>query len=218
MGIKIEINGGYEAIGQLVLTLNEKAVKKAVAKSIQRAVKSTLVFAAREFRVRYALPMGSKSSKGGMGKTAPGLKSLLSVTFPKYVKSKTIGSMQGTLSFSTKPISMIHFVKGDKSPTAMKGIPVKSRKPVIVKFPGGKTNKLAKAFIAKAKAGSVQVFRRNLRNRLVKQAVPSLRTYFDTNKPMQERINAFAMQKYKQEFKANLNYYLTQVSMPRVKK
>lgn len=143
-----KLQRAIEEIGQ--------AADKVIPKAMDKAMEAVKWEAAKAASKHINLGMGEQDSDGGKGMVAPGLRGMLKATkaqAPAYISH---------LLFRTKPISMIHFVMGKKSPTSQKGIPVSARSPVVVKIKPGKNTALKRSFIARAN-NAVQVFYRTSR-------------------------------------------------------
>lgn len=197
-------------IGLILNTVNKVALQKAAVRSANRAGVSLRAQSARAMRERYNLPIGG-SSKGGGGTVPPGLKSSIEIEKARYKSGRGVGEVYSVLRTNDKPVSMIHFVRGQKTPAIQKGIKVKKRKKLKVAITRGNVRPLAGAFILKAK-GSVQVYRR-VGGTLHKQSVPSLWRLLE--KPeLKSKLELFGRERFEEEMKTNIPFFLSQVKKP----
>jgi hypothetical protein len=80
-------------------------------------------------------------------------------TWLEKARGGTLGGLTAAVAFSTRPIPMIEFVRGNKAPIVQKGVPVKRRRKLKVEIVPGKRHTLDKAFIQKVH--TTQVFKRD---------------------------------------------------------
>lgn len=190
--------------------LTDVALKKAVVRSVNRAADTVRKDGAIILRQHYRLPM-TGSSKGGSGQKPPGLRDMIVLDKAKYNRKDHLASFQSKVRTSDKPISLIHFVVGKKEPRPQKGIPIRRRRLLNVRI-SQKRAALAKAFIAKGRGGAVQVFRRGMAGKLIKQSVPSINVVF--NRPaIRSRMMGIALKRYVKEMEHNVPFYIGQIKM-----
>lgn len=111
-------------------------------------------------------------------------------------KISASNALSAQLLVSGRPMSMIRFVLGSKTPRPMKGLSYKQRRKIKVEvFPGSKITK-AHAFIAKGQNGNFQLFQRQGKERLPlnKLVAPALSNIFKSP-AVASRIKAFANQR-----------------------
>lgn len=216
MALVIQVTG--DMAGQIRQYLNgftNVAIKKAAVQSMNRTAITVRKESVKIVGSKLKLPKGGRSSKGGGGNTPPGLKSLFEITKARYSRSVPLNQIYSSVNTSNKPISLIHFVRGQKAPIPQKGIPVARRKKVVVEVTPGRKVKLNTAFIAKSRrGGAVQVFRRDHNDKLIKQSVPSPYGFMGKAE-VQGPISRIAFDRYKVEFARQLEYYSKQIPRPR---
>lgn len=215
MALVLKVDSNMNQIGQWLKGFSNIAVKKAAVQSMNRVAITLRKESAKIVGTRLKLPKGGRSSKGGGGNTPPGLKSLFEISKARYSRSVSLNQTYASVNTSSKPISLIHFVRGQRVPTPQLGIPVAKRKKVVVEVSPGRKIKLNKAFIAKSsRGGAIHVFKRDNANKLIKQSVPS--AWVVMGKPeVQRAISKIGFERYQIEFKRNLEYYSKQVPRPR---
>lgn len=206
--MKLKISVDSYKIKKVLEGWSEKALKKSAVRSANRAATSVRMEATRRMKARYNLP-SSGSYKGEGGLKPPGIKPNIIIQRAKGNSKKSLGEIFATIRVSNKPISLIHFVRGEKSPLQQKGIPVKRRPLLKVQITRGNTRKMRKVFIAKANS-SVQVYRKE-RGTMHKQSVPSLWRLLE--KPeMKNQLEIFGRQVFEQEMARNLPFFTAQLS------
>ena len=127
----------------------------------------------------------------------------------RYSKSKTLGETYAAIFISNKPISLIHFVRGSKTPANQKGVPVNKRKKVRIAIRRGKSFVMRRGFILNAK-GSIQLYRPGHGkggNRIAhKQAIPSF--FRLAMKPeIKSKVELYGRQRFQEEMAVNLKFY-----------
>lgn len=132
----------------------------------------------------------------------------------KRAKGNSLGELDASLEISGRPMSLIRFVVGDKSPRPQAGIPVAKRKRVKVEVKPGTRAIRAHAFIAQGKGGNFQVFTRKGQGRFNKQSVPSLASVFAKDE-IHVPLEKFAQEQFLSEFDRLFTYKLEQLSMPK---
>ena len=216
MALVVQVTGDMAGqISGFLKGFTNVAMKKAAVQSMNRVATTVRKESVKIIGSRLKLPKGGRSSKGGGGNTPPGLKSLFEISKAKYSRSIPLNQIYSSVNTSSKPISLIHFVRGQKAPIPQKGIAVARRKKVVVEVTPGRKVKLQTAFIAKSRrGGAVQVFRRDNNDKLIKQSVPSV--YGFMAKPeVRTPIGRIAFDRYKIEFPRALEYYSKQIPRPR---
>lgn len=215
MALILKVDSNMNQIGSYLKGFTNIAIKKAAVQSMNRTAITVRKESAKIVGTRLKLPKGGRASKGGGGNTPPGLKSLFEISKARFSRSVPLNQIYASVNTSSKPISLIHFVRGQKVPSQQKGIPIARRKKVVVEITPGRKIKLNKAFIAKSsRGGAIHVFRRDNADKLIKQSVPS--PYIVMGKPeVQRAISKVAFERYQTEFVRNLAYYSKQLPRPR---
>jgi hypothetical protein len=204
MKLKISTNAGN--IGRILQGWNEKVLKKATARSVNRAAVTVRKEATKLIRQRYNLP-ATGSSKGSGGLKPPGIKPNILISNAKYSPKKTLSDIYSVIRVSNEPVSMIHFVRGEKTPQQQKGIAVSKRALLKVQITRGNTRRLKKVFIAKAN-GSVQVYRKI--GVMHKQSVPSIWRMIERPE-IKNKLEVIGRIRFETEMEANLKYFSTQL-------
>lgn len=216
MSIHIQVQHNFGIIKSYLKTMSTVSVKKAVVQACNRSAVTGRKEAAKILGKTIKLPQGGRSSKGGGGLTPPGIKSMITITKARYGRNIPVDRMFSTINSSDKPISLIHFVRGAKSPRPQLGIPIKNRLPIQVEITKGRKLRLNKAFIAKSRrGGSVQVYRKDGNAKMVKQSAPALYRWFvkpHVIGPTRDIIT----KRYAEEFPRQLNYYLNIQRAPKI--
>lgn len=124
--------------------------KSAVTKSVRRAINRTLPTYNRDAKnlIKKAIKLPKKYSITKI------------MSRKKYTGGSDIEKMHGTITVKSSAISLIHFVKGRKTPPKQKGVRVSNRKNLKYGIKPGQTSVAKGAFIARGRNGNTQVFRR----------------------------------------------------------
>lgn len=174
--MRIRIKHNLDDIPKELRKMAEKQVRAALFRATNETARRVRKTFSMEIRKRINLPASGKSD-GGRGRRPPGVKDLLQVNMAQRpTRGAKLTSIFATIGSSSKPISLIHFVRGSKQPPRMAGIPAKRRRKVKVMVEKGKAGVRPKMFIQEAK-GAVQVWRRHRRkgpDKMLKQATGSL--------------------------------------------
>jgi len=199
MSIKIEAD--LRKFGQELNLFNDKH-KEAVVKSVRRAIKrsvtpyrkNTKKLIQRNVRLPRAVPINKIVTK--FAKTG----------------GFNINKMLGQVRVSSKPISLIHFVKGKKSPARSKGVKVSRRKPLRFMIKPGKTTKGNRRFIAKGKGGNYQVFQRRGKksNPITKQNATNP-AWIVRDQIKIKRLKLFGALKLQKEYEKSLAHLLSKM-------
>lgn len=204
MPLVIQVSHQFNRIAPYLKGFSEVAIKKATVQAVNRVALTARKEGANIASRELALPKGK-------------LKSYFDIQKARYSRAIPIGQIYSTLNASSRPISLINFVKGDKNPRPQKGIPVNKRRKLVVEVKKGTKVVLPKAFIARSsRGGAIQVFRRGKGEKLIKQSVPSMFVIF--NKPdVSARIRSVISSRFKIEFDRSLAYYARQIPKPRAR-
>ena len=205
--MKIVVKAPTSKITRILQGWSEIALKKATTRSVNRAAVSIRKEATKLLKEKYNLPT-SGGSKGGEGFKPPGIKPNIVIQNAKYSRKRELGEIHSIIRVSSKPISLIHFVKGDKTPMDQRGIPVSKRTLLKVQITRGNTRKMKKVFIARAN-NSVQVYRKQMTMR--KQSIPSLWRLIERPE-IKERLLNFGRMRFEAEMEFNLPFYTAQLS------
>lgn len=212
--ISVSLKHNLNSISKIIDAVGE-AGRRAAVQTINRTALSMRAEGARIIAKRINLPIGGRSSKGGGGRTPPGIKSMIEIGKAKYRRNINLSDVFATIRASPKPISLIHFIRGSKDPAPQKGIKIKDRKILKAMVTKGRTVKLAKAFIARSsRGGATQVFRRKSQGSYHKQSVPSL--YHFMSKPeIQNALRGVALKRLAIEYPRQLAFYTNRIVRPR---
>ncbi len=156
MGINIDITSNIAHIQAAMGDVNKKVFYESVRYSIGKALIAGRAEAAKSLRERLNIKSGDVKKKIGITKP----------------KASSFASLEGILSFDDTPQPLLDFVKGSKSITSQKGIPIKKRRTLKVEITRGKSFKMKGGFIQKVR--STQVFRRGKSGGFKKQSAPSI--------------------------------------------
>lgn len=187
--------------------ISKQVLHQATLRSTNRVATSLRAQAARKVKEKYNLPI-TGTSKGGQGRTPPGIKP--SMEIQKARRGKTLSDIFSVIRTSTKPISLIHFVKGNKNPANQKGVTIKRRKKLRYAVQRGNVRVASRAFILSTK-NSVQVFKHR-DSSLMKQSIPSVWRLLEKAN-IKNQLEVFGRQRFEQEMQANLNFYLNKLSL-----
>lgn len=164
---------------------NDKALTTAFKKASNTALRKLSTQANKQLRTRRKLKKSEIKSDYFTEKKAFGTR---------------LTQMRASLEIASKPISLIRFLKGNKSPRPQSGIPVKKRKLLKIEIVPGKTVR-TKAFIAKGRNNNNHLFRRRTKNQtpIVKQATKALSVVVTRNK-LRRPLERFAGNELNKEF------------------
>lgn len=134
-------------------------------------------------------------------------------------KGNRLHEMKASLEISGKPLSLIHFVVGNKEPRSQAGIPVRKRKSIRVEVKPGRKVQLKSAFITRGRGGNNQIFRRRGKRSypIVKQSVPSLAAVFSRDK-IRKPLESFAQAKLSSEFEKTFQFEINKIAERRAKR
>ncbi len=158
---QVKISADFSRLQRELKKLSGKALSKPIAKAINKAMRETKVALAQKMTEEVNLPLKGNSA-GGKGRTPPGTMSLIQV---KPVKeSSSVDNIDAAMKASLKSHGLIHFVE-PKEPQNQKGVPVKSRPPIIAQVKRGQFSVLKRHFPIRGQGGStVMVFRKDKRS------------------------------------------------------
>lgn len=160
LSFKIDVSTNINEAYTAFRNLNKREIPRACKRSIGRA----LVTLRKE-----AIPILQKEVR---------LKSSVLKDYMNIIKptGSRLDGLSGSLVFSSKPISMIHFVKGSKTPENQKGKKVSRRRKLKYEYKPGRSEIIRHGFIANGKSGNTHVFKRKGVGSLpiMKQSAPSL--------------------------------------------
>lgn len=106
---------------------------------------------------RTALLRSGKTARAQSARDLQAVRRLKISELKEQIKLDVSGSgtqAEGRLRFMPKEFSMLKFVKGRKTPSAQRGVPVKARKRLRVEVERGKVKTLSRSFIARVKRRS----------------------------------------------------------------
>lgn len=195
-GIRINIEDSLDDMNVFLTKARTDALVKAAKSSMNRGISKSNTSSRKQIRKRlYRL----KASE---------VKTMLK---PNKTSSKVdLQGLEVGLASRQRGPTMMRFVKGQKSPRKQKGIPVAKRKPVRVEIRPGRTHKLGRAFIAKAKGDRNQVFRRKGKdsNPIAVQRLPRLSIAFFEQKHFRDRVIKMFQKTFNQRFGPSFNALL----------
>lgn len=121
------------------------------------------------------------------------------------VRGSSIFNVSGSIGLDLKPIPMLEFVRGNKSPISQKGVKIKNRRKLKVEIRPGRKVVLAHAFIQKVR--TLQVFKRKQERRLAAQGIHSIgQEVFRSYKA--NRISEAGLKRFEIEFERDWNVRL----------
>lgn len=165
MSLKIDITENLLEIDQMFDEFKTKQIVLAARRAMNRALvtarKRNLSLIPRELAIK----------KGELRKNH--------IRISK-AKGGTIRSLEGDISFNTKGLPMLQFVRGKKQPSKQKGVKIRNRRKLKVMITPGNVRTMPKMFITKS-TGGFRAFRRKAgTDELKRQHVPSVAFFFDT--------------------------------------
>lgn len=168
--------------------------KSQIHSAARRAINRTLVTVRKESVGIVKKGLRIKSSV---------LKSYISIQKPNQ---KKFYNMQGSLTYQSRGLALIDFVRGQKKATPMKGVKVKKRRKVKVEITPGKKITLNKAFISKTASKGLQVMKGTGKSQVLKmQTAPSLGALLMSRKKnVGVEIQTLARQRFNIEFRRDL--------------
>lgn len=126
-------------------------------------------------------------------------------------KGTMMHKMEGVMIFSGNPIPLKEFVIGPKTNIEQKGIKIRKRRKIKVKFKPGKTIKVAGAFIQKV--NSQQLFRHKGKGRRVRKLAASSLAVIAFRQPRRKRLEDTLMGRFDKVFKQQLQWRHSRTSM-----
>lgn len=203
MGIQASISLDLNAIDQFLTEFKSKAVVNAARKSMNRSISSVRTRINKDLRKERKLKAGVINRR------------YLNV---KKAKGRFLADLEASVGVARDPVSLIHFVVGQKEPRNQKGIAVGKRKPLTVEVVPGRRIKLRSAFIAKGRGGKNQVFRRRSKERypIMKQSTAGLSVIAQRDK-FRLPIEKFAREKWQSEFARTFQFELDKLIAKRGK-
>lgn len=170
--MRVQIKHNFHLLSKELRGLSDKVIRNATYRATNETARRVRKTYSMAIRQRINLP-ASGSSKGGGGRKPPGVKESLEVRIAQRPsRGQALGSIFATIGTSSKPISLIHFVRGSKTPPRMAGIAPNKRRKVRVSVIKGSVGVRPRMFIQEAK-GAVHVWRR-VNGHMLKQATGSL--------------------------------------------
>ena len=127
----------------------------------------------------------------------------------KRLKGPVFNRLEAGLAYSDKPLDLIKFVKGKKSPRKQKGIKVSRRRPIKAEVRPGNVSTLRRTFIAKGRGGNFQAFRRHGK-KLAKQVVPGLSHKIISSLRLRTAVDRAARRRLAREMPINLRFFIGQ--------
>jgi len=196
-GIKIDIEHSLDDMNVWLTKSRTNLLFKAAKSAMNRGISKSNTSSKKQIRKKvYRLKASEVKSMLGMNK----------------VRGSTgrLDGLEVGLKSRQRGPTMIRFVKGQKTPRKQKGIPVSKRKPVRVEIRPGRTHKLGRAFIAKAKGDRNQVFRRKGKepNPIAVQRLPRLSIAFFQERGYRERVIETFRKTFNQRFGPTFNALL----------
>lgn len=203
MAINVNLSVDLDQITGFLDDFKKKALVNATRMSMNRTVASLRTFAnkkAREFR---------KVKAGDLNRKYFSL---------KRASGGDLGRMEASLTISGRPMSLIDFVVGSKTPRDQAGIPVAARKRIKVEVKPGRKVTLQSAYIGRAKGGAYHVFRRlgssakgaRSYTPSYKQSVPSLAVLF-AKQEVRDEMESFARAKLGAEFEQAFTFEVQKI-------
>lgn len=119
-------------------------------------------------------------------------------------KGTQMHKMQGMMIFSGTPIALKEFVVGPKTNIKQKGVKIRKRRKIKVKFKPGKTIKVAGAFIQKV--NSQQLFRHKGKGRRVRKLSASSLAVIAFRQPRRKRLEATLLGRFDRIFKQQIQW------------
>ena len=208
--MRLHIRHNLGSIPKELSKLADRQIKNATYRATKETTTRVRKTFAQEIRKHINLPASGKSA-GGRGSRPPGVKDMIKVITEakRPSKSTPVGSIFATIGTSTKPISLIHFVRGRKAAPSWVRVPNAKRKGrVKVQIFKGQTKSKPKLFIQEAK-GAIQVWRRKKRqgpDKMLKQAIPSL-FHLVSKRKIAAAIRGDAGEYYTQRLLHHLRFY-----------
>jgi len=127
----------------------------------------------------------------------------------RKAQGNSLTALEAKFEISSKPVSLINYVVGKRSPQSTAGIKVSKRKSVKVEIVPGVKTTLLSAFIANGRGGNTQVFRRRGKASLpiVKQSGGSLSSIASKDS-FRNALQSFAKDRLGIEFKTAFDFQL----------
>lgn len=211
--MKIFVKNQLWKIGAILQAMDKKVLRSAARRSVTRAASAVRTRAAKDLKKIYNLPLSGDSAGSG-GLKPPGTKSMLII---EKSRGNTLDDIYAIVRASDKPISLIHFVRGNKTGDSQRGVPIKARKKVKVMILRGNTRPVQGGFIANT-GNSYNVFRRQGKISLPirKLAAPSMWKALE-RPSLKVPIQEFGQERFQQEMAHNIQFYLGQLTTPNTK-
>lgn len=151
MSLKVNIDHNFHDLAQMMDELGNKDIGSSARTAINKALTRGVSVVVKQLRKDINL----KST---------GTKKRIKVI---KAKGSQMHRMEGVMIFSGTPIQLLEFVVGNKSPIKQKGIKVRKRRKLKVRFKPGKTIHVKGGFIQDVR--SKQVFRRRSQGRKLRK-------------------------------------------------
>ena len=168
MSIEVNISHNFDALEGYLDDIQTNAAIQAARYSINRTLLTLREHSVKRIRDRMNLKVGVIKKKH---------------LFLSKAKGGNLLTLEGQIKYNTKPVPLLEFVQGKKTPRDQKGIKISKRKVLKARIRPGKTIKLRHAFIADV--NTKQVFKRTAdtsSRKVKKQGVTSVGFIF--NKPL----------------------------------
>ena len=200
MSIEIDITSSFIALEKALTNFKKNEVVMATRRALNRTVISVRKESGIEIKSNYSGLKAGEIKRDYMRL--------------RKAKGNTLKALEGAVSFSSKPVSMIRMVKGSKQPRAQKGKKVANRTPVRAQIKRGKTFVMKKAFIARVNAGggkdgNTHVFKRDGK-RLIKQSLPSVGIMLDKEGKL-KRIGADGQRFFEKTLSRELEFRMKRI-------
>lgn len=194
MFIEINMETQLRDIDLFFQSIQNKAVKKATKRALNRAASSLRVFAVKKMQEERKFPVSKIKQRIVVNK----------------VRGNSLARMNSEVVFLGSPLPLIYFVKGKKQPRRV----TKRSRPLRFEISKGNTSAKKGLFIASAKRGEerYQVFRRvDKKDRskgMKKQSAPSIAHIFMKKRNMRQAIESRGSLLLQKEFTRELKFQL----------
>ncbi len=191
MSLDLNILHNLDEIEDFWSDLSQKVAIPATRSAINKAIRSTHKESIIQLKKRLKLTTGKLKKK---------------YIYKTKAKGTTLAALEASVVFSTVPVSMINFVRGNKQAIKQKGIKVSKRRKLRVEITPGKKFHLRKAFIQKGKNNNYHVFKSDGKGKMIKQSAPSVAHV--VTKALDQRLKKFMSKRFQIEIKNQMKFRL----------
>lgn len=188
MALKINIETNFPHLQSLMNDLGDKDVTAATRASLNNSV-------------RRGREQGSRMIRSRINLKATEIKKRITI---QKARGGSLRSLEASLTFSGIPISMIHFIVGNKNVIKQKGVPVKKRRKLKARIRGNKKISLGGAFIQDMQ--SKQVFRHKGKGRRSRKLSTKSLARIILEDQIRTKLDEIVEKRFSREFQRQIHW------------